>query len=353
MTLEIAGALRVGDLRVEVDIEVARGQTVALVGPNGAGKTSLVQAVAGLHALESGRIEIDGIVWDAPADDVFVPPEQRRVGVVFQDYRLFGHLSARENVAFGLRATGTARRTARAAAERTLDRLGVGAVADDRPGALSGGQAQRVALARALTIEPRVLMLDEPMAALDVSARGAVRRDLREWIASVDGYRMLVTHDPVDAHALADRVVVLERGRITQVGTMAELAAAPRSDYVADLMGTNLVRGRLDGDHLDVDGGGMLFVGAHHVGDGPVIATIRPAAVALHRGRPEGSPRNVWETTVVGVDVADGRVRVRLGGPYPLVVEVTGAGFAALDAQPGSSVWASVKASEIALVVDA
>jgi len=191
------------------------------------------------------------------------------------------------------------------------------------------------------------------MAALDVSARGAVRRDLAAWISDVDGYRVLVTHDPVDAHALADHVVVLEHGRVTQEGTMAELAAAPRSDYVAELMGTNLVRGRLDGDHLDVDGGGALFVGAHHVADGPVIATVRPAAVALHRDRPEGSPRNVWESTVAGVDTSDGRVRVRLGAPYPLVVEVTGAGFAALEAETGSAVWVSVKASEITLVADA
>jgi len=353
VTLRVVGATRVGELRVEIDLTVERGRTVALVGPNGAGKSSIVRTIAGLRALESGRIDVDGAVWDAPADDVFVPAEHRRVGVVFQDYRLFGHLSARENVAFGLRATGTSRRAARSTADRTLERFGVGNVADRHPDELSGGQAQRVALARALAIEPTVLLLDEPMAALDVSARGAVRRDLAAWISDVDGYRVLVTHDPVDAHALADHVVVLEHGRVTQEGTMAELAAAPRSDYVAELMGTNLVRGRLDGDHLDVDGGGALFVGAHHVADGPVIATVRPAAVALHRDRPEGSPRNVWESTVAGVDTSDGRVRVRLGAPYPLVVEVTGAGFAALEAETGSAVWVSVKASEITLVADA
>jgi molybdate transport system ATP-binding protein len=326
---------------------------VALVGPNGAGKTTIIRSITGLQALETGRIEVDGVVWDAPADDIFVPAERRHVGVVFQDYRLFGHLSARENVAFGLRAAGVSRRPAHEAADSIMARLGVGAAADRRPDSLSGGQAQRVAIGRALAIEPDVLLLDEPMAALDVSARGAVRRDLRDWIASVDGYRLLVTHDPVDTHALADHVVVVEHGRVTQTGTMAELAATPRSDYVAELMGTNLVRGRLVGDHLDVDGGGTLFVGAHHVDDGPVVATVRPAAVALHRERPEGSPRNVWESTITGVDVADGRVRVRLGDPHPFVVEVTAAGFASLDAGPGSSLWASVKASEIALVADA
>lgn len=353
MTLRVAGEFRVGTLGVEVEIDVARGETVAVVGPNGAGKTSLVMAIAGLVALETGRIELDGAAWDAPDDGVYVPPEQRRVGVVFQQYRLFGHLTARENVAFGLRAAGVSRRSARTIAEQTLDRLGVGGAADLQPAALSGGQAQRVALARALAIEPKVLLLDEPMSALDASSRGAVRRDLGAVVAGVDGYRILVTHDPVDAHALADRVVVLEHGRVTQIGTMADLAAAPRSTYVADLMGTNLLRGHLSGDRLEVASGGTLFVGAHDVGDGPVVATIRPAAVALHRERPEGSPRNVWETSVGGVDVADGRVRVRLGAPHELVVEVTGAGFAALDAGPGSVVWASVKASEITLVADA
>lgn len=353
MTLRVEGVLRVGELAVEIGLTVERGRTVALVGPNGAGKSSVVRTICGLHALEAGCVEVDGTTWDAPADDVFVPAEGRRVGVVFQDYRLFDRLTARENVAFGLRATGTPRRAARSIADRMLERFGVGDAADRRPTELSGGQAQRVALARALAIDPKVLLLDEPMAALDVSARGAVRRDLASWISDVDGYRLLVTHDPVDAHALADHVVVLEQGQVTQAGTMADLAAAPRSDYVAELMGTNLIRGRLEGDHFDVDGGAKWFVGAHHVGDGPVIATIRPAAVALHRSRPEGSPRNVWQSTVAGVDTADGRVRVRLDAPHPLVVEVTAAGFAALDAEPGSRVWASVKASEITLVADA
>jgi molybdate transport system ATP-binding protein len=353
MTLLFDGVVSAGSMLVEARFEVARGETVALVGPNGAGKTTLVQAIAGLSALDSGRIELDGVTWDAPASDVFVPPERRGVGVVFQQYRLFGHLTARENVAFGLRARGRDRRSARAQAERLLDRLGIGQIAGLRPGALSGGQAQRVALARALIVEPAVLLLDEPLAALDVSARAAVRRDLRTWIPTIDACRILVTHDPVDAHALADRVIVLENGRIRQSGTLAELAAAPRSSYAADLMGTNLLRGRLVGDRLDIVDDGALFVGAHEVADGPVVAVIRPAAVALHRGRPEGSPRNVWETTIESVDVAEGRVRVRLGHPHELVVEVTAAGFASLDTAPGRTVWASVKASEISVVADA
>ncbi len=225
MTLRIAGTMRAGELDIDVDLEVPRGHTVALVGPNGAGKTTIIRSITGLQALETGRIEVDGVVWDAPADDIFVPAERRHVGVVFQDVPVVrASLGPGER---GVRAASRRRvaRPAHEAADSIMARLGVGAAADRRPDSLSGGQAQRVAMGRALAIEPDVLLLDEPMAALDVSARGAVRRDLRDWIASVDGYRLLVTHDPVDAHALADHVVVVEHGRVTQTGTMAELAA--------------------------------------------------------------------------------------------------------------------------------
>jgi molybdate transport system ATP-binding protein len=236
-----------------------------------------------------------------------------------------------------------------------LERLGMGQFAHRRPPTLSGGQAQRVALARALVNRPAVVLLDEPLAALDASARGAVRHELRGWLSDpdvADAARVLVTHDPVDAHALADRVVVLERGHVVQRGTLAELAAAPRSSYVADLMGTNLLRGELRGGTFLVGGIGELAVGAHDVADGDSFAAIRPAAIALHRNRPEGSPRNVWATTVTGIDRSIDRVRVRTGPPFVLVVEVTDAGLAALDVDVGDAVWASVKASEISVVAD-
>ena len=355
MSLHLEGEIRVDGFVAALDLTVDRGETVALVGPNGAGKSTVMRAIAGLLPLASGRLAVDGQTWDAPDDGLFVPPESRRVGVVFQRYLLFDHLTSIENVAFGLRANGADKRSARAAAHDALDLLGVGEVADRRPSALSGGQAQRVALARALVTHPAVLLLDEPLAALDVSTRGSVRHELAGWLVdgvAVQACRLLITHDPVDAHALADRVVVLEAGRVVQRGTLAELAAAPRSSYVADLMGTNLLRGVLRGGSFLVAGGDDLAIGAHDAHDGDAIAAIRPAAIALHRDRPEGSPRNVWQTTISGIDRSNDRVRVRLDAPLSLVVEVTEAGLAALAVDVGDGVWASVKASEISVVAD-
>lgn len=360
--LDVSATVELGGFDLELDLAVAAGETVALVGPNGAGKSTVVRAIAGLEPIAAGHIAFADSVWDDPGAGVFVQPRARRVGTVFQDYVLFEHMNSLDNVAFGLRSRGTDRRHADRVASQLLDRLGIAELARRRPAALSGGQAQRVALARALAIEPQVVLLDEPLAALDASARAAVRHDLQRWL--IDNHdadtpvpdracRLLVTHDPVDAYALADRVVVLEAGRVTQRGTVTELAAAPRSAYVADLMGTNLLHGTLTGSTFELDAGGSLTVGAHDACDGQAIATVRPAAIALHSTQPEGSPRNVWTTRIVGIDRSADRVRVRLDDPLRIVVEVTEAGLAALDAGPGDAVWASVKASEIVVVADA
>jgi molybdate transport system ATP-binding protein len=345
------GSVQLDGFRLEVELDVERGETVALLGPNGAGKSTVLRAIAGLTPLARGRIGLDATAWDTA--DVFVPPADRSVGAVFQSYRLFEHLDARENVAFGLRARGVSRRQARAAADVALERLGVAGIAGRYPADLSGGQAQRVAVARALVIEPAVVLLDEPMAALDVSARSLIRHELAGWLADVAACRLLVSHDPVDAHVLADRVVVLEGGSVTQRGALSELAGAPRTAYVADLVGTNLVRGELSGGALQVDGADIVHVGPHDAPDGPAIATIRPAAIVLHREHPEGSARNVWRASVEAVERGEGRVRVRLGGVMGLVAEVTDAGFVSLDVGVGDAVWASVKASEIGVVADA
>ena len=344
-TLEADVRVRLGSLDLDVSVGVAPGEVLAVLGPNGAGKSTLLRCLAGLQPIDDGRIVLGGVVVDDPAAGVFVEPERRAVGVVFQDYLLFAHLRAIDNVAFGLQARGMGRRDARAVAHDWLTRLGLAAHARHRPGALSGGQQQRVALARALAGEPAVLLLDEPLAALDASTQAAVRRDLREHLASFAGVRVLITHDPLDAHALADRVIVLESGRITQSGTLAAIAARPRSRYVAQLVGTNLLTGTIDDGCFTTPQGGSLVVDADH--RGPSHVAIAPSAIALYRTPPDGSPRNVWSAPVAEVDRSFDRVRVTLAGRLPLTAELTTAGLAALDCRPGDVVWASVKATEI------
>jgi molybdate transport system ATP-binding protein len=237
------------------------------------------------------------------------------------------------------------KREARARAALLLDRVGATAFASAKPGALSGGQAQRVALARALATDPAALLLDEPLAALDAGTRIEVRRDLRRYLADFAGATLLVTHDPVDALALADHVAILEGGRITQAGTIDEVTTRPRSRYVADLIGTNLVHGIASGTSISTETGATLTIADAHAG--PVFATIAPAAVALHHREPEGSPRNRWSTTVEHLDLLGDRVRVRLAPPLALVAEITPAAVADLALREGDPVWASVKATEV------
>jgi molybdate transport system ATP-binding protein len=345
MSLEAGLRLTLGRLELEVELAVATGELVVLLGPNGAGKTTLLRALAGLLALDRGRVVLDGAVLEDTASGTWVPAERRPVGFVFQDYLLFPHLSALENVAFGLRARGLGRAEARRKAAAWLDRVGLAAHASARPRAQSGGQAQRVALARAMVGDPRLLLLDEPLAALDAATRTEVRRDLRRHLASFDGTRLLVTHDPLEAMALADRLVVLEGGRVTQTGRPAEVSARPRSRYVAELVGVNLYRGRAGGGGVELAGGGRLVAAGEHRGE--VFAAVHPRAVALHRRPPEGTPRNVLDGTADTLDVVGDRVRVRVAGPVPIVAEVTPAAAAELRLADGGPVWASVKATEI------
>ena len=338
-------ALRLGTLDLDVTIDAAPGEIVAVLGPNGAGKSTFLRAVAGLVPLDRGRVEVDAVVLEDVALRIHLPPERRPIGVVFQDYLLFPHLSALENVAFGLRARGVAARDARVRAGSWLDRLGLSEHANARPGALSGGQAQKVALARALAIDPRVLLLDEPLAALDASARGSVRRDLKRHLASFAGVRIVITHDPLEALALADRLVILEGGRVIQTGSPAAVTQRPRSRYIADLVGVNLLRGTSAAGQVAVAGGASLQ--SADAVDGEVFAVIHPRAVALHRARPEGSPRNVWRGRTSALDYQGDRVRVGVEGEMPIIAEVTPAAVRELDLAEGGEIWVSVKASEI------
>ncbi len=346
MTLSAHVALRLGTLDLIADLDVQPGEMVALLGPNGAGKSTLLRCLAGLAPIDSGRIAIDDLVVDEPSTEVFVEPENRPIGFVFQNYLLFEHMSLLENVAYGLRARGTLKADARRTAREWIERVGLTEYTNQRPSSLSGGQAQRAALARALATNPRLLLLDEPLAALDAGTRSSVRRDLRRHLATFDGMRVLVTHDPVDAYALADRVAILDAGRVVQVGSLADVTAHPRSRYVADLVGVNLVTGTVsDGVLTTATGARVVIADAL---PGPSFAMIRPPSIALVRNQlPGSSARNVWSGTITDIDRLGDRVRVGIAGQLPLTAEVTGAALDALTLRPGDEVHASVKATDI------
>jgi molybdate transport system ATP-binding protein len=330
---------------LDLNLVVPPGQVVALLGPNGAGKSTVLRALAGLLPLIGGSITLNGDVLDDPAAGWFVPPERRRLGVVFQDNLLFPHLTVTENVAFGLRAHGMDRRAARGRAAAWLERVGLGDLGHVRPLAISGGQAQRVALARALATDPALLLLDEPMAALDASTRLEIRSDLRRHLVGFGVSTVLVTHDPVDAMVLADRIVVIEGGRAVQQGAPRDVATSPRTEYVARLMGLNLYCGVSDGTLVTLDAGGRVLVADGPTG--PVFVAFRPGAVALHRRRPDGSPRNVWEGRVSGMEQHSETVRVRIDSVPPVLADVTAAAIAELRLSAGDTVWAAVKATEV------
>jgi len=330
-----------------LELGAAAGEVVAVLGPNGAGKSTLLGTLAGLVPLQRGRVELDGRVLEDTATGARISPEDRPVGVVFQEYRLFPHLSVLDNVAFGLRCRGAGRAAARRAAQRLLLEADLAPLAAARPTHLSGGQAQRVALLRALAPTPALLLLDEPLAALDARARVETRRALRAQLAAFGGVKILVTHDPVEAMALADRLIVLEAGRVVQTGPAADVTARPRSAWVAALVGVNLLRGRGGGDRVLLDGGATLIVPG--AGEGDVLVVIHPRAVALHRVAPEGTPRNVWRATIASLDSERDRVRVRTTGAIPVVAEITAAAVAALRLAPGIEVWVSIKAMEISV----
>ena len=345
--LDCRVALRRGRLHLVAQLAARPGELVVLAGPNGAGKTTLLRVLAGLEGVDSGRVTLDGTVFDDADSGVFVPAERRGIGVVFQHGVLFEHLDVTGNVAFGLRARGVGRRDARRLAAAWLTRLGLGELAHGRPSQLSGGQAQRVGLARALAFEPRLLLLDEPFSALDATTRVEIRRIIAAHLADVAAPKIVVTHDPIEALALADTIVVLEAGRVTQSGSPDELRRAPRSRYVADLFGVNLLRGSLRDGTVVLHNGPTLVVAASDVQRGPVIVTVHPRAITLSAQRPETSARNSWPSTVVDLDDEGDRVRVRLAPPLEVVVEITPAARYALALAPGSPVWVSCKATEL------
>ena len=328
-----------GSFRLDVTLSAAPGDVVALLGPNGAGKTTALRALAGLVPLTGGHLRLDGEQLDG------VPPESRPVGVVFQDYLLFPHLTALDNVAFGPRCHGATKSEARAEAAVWLERMGLTGHAGVKPRRLSGGQAQRVALARALATHPRLLLLDEPLAALDARTRLDVRAQLRHHLADFEAVAVLVTHDPLDAMVLADHLVVIEDGRIVQEGTPAHIARHPRTDYIAHLVGLNLYRGEAEGHTVRLGTGPGITTEEDLTG--PVFVAFPPGAVTLYRDRPTGtSARNLWRCEVAGLETHGDQIRAALTGELPLAADLTTVAAAELDLHPGATVWATVKAAQ-------
>ncbi|WP_030561358.1 ABC transporter permease [Streptomyces aureocirculatus] len=323
------------------------GTTIAVVGPNGAGKTTLLRALLGLTPRAHAALRL------GDTDVTALPPHRRGVAWVPQDGALFPHLSALSNTAYGLRVQGVPRAEARRTAQAWLDRLGVGHLGHRRPDRLSGGQAQRVALARALAPSPRLLLLDEPLAALDQTTRAHVRHTLRGHLSGFGGVCLIVTHDPVEAVSLADRVLVLEDGRTLQDAPPAEVTRHPRSPWVARMLGRNALAGTAAADGtLRLTDGGHLVV-AEPLGTGTqALAIIAPEAVSLHRTRPEGSPRNVWPGTVREITAVGSRLRVLVGVDEApdLVAEITPQAAAELAIADGTPVYVGIKATEVTLV---
>ncbi|MEV7953210.1 ABC transporter permease [Streptomyces sp. NPDC088141] len=324
-------------------LDAAPGTTIAVVGPNGAGKTTLLRALLGLTPRARARLRLGG------TDVTALPPHRRQVAWVPQNGALFPHLSALTNTAYGLRAHGVPRTEARREARQWLDRLGVGHLAHRRPAQLSGGQAQRVALARALAARPWLLLLDEPLAALDQTTRAHVRHTLRTHLAGFGGVCLIVTHDPVEAVSLADRVLVLDEGRTLQDAAPAEVTRHPRSPWVARMLGRNAWPGTAAPDGtLNLVGGGRLVVADSLAEGTAALAIIAPEAVSVHHDRPGGSPRNVWPGTVRELTAVGSRLRVVIvSDEVPdLVAEITPEAATELGLGEGTAVWTSVKATE-------
>ncbi|MFD4274919.1 ABC transporter permease [Streptomyces cyaneofuscatus] len=327
-------------------LDAAPGTTLAVVGPNGAGKTTLLRALLGLTPRAHAQLRL------GDSDVTALPPHRRGVAWVPQDGALFPHLSALTNTAYGLRTHGVPRAEARREAQSWLDRLGVGHLAHRKPGQLSGGQAQRVALARALAARPRLLLLDEPLAALDQTTRAHVRHTLRRHLADFGGVCLIVTHDPVEAVSLADRVLVLDDGRVLQDEPPAEVTRHPRSPWVARMLGRNAWPGTATADGLDLAGGGHLVVAEPLTPGTEALAVIAPEAVSVHREKPTGSPRNVWPGTVREITSGGSRLRLLITSDRApdLVAEITPQAAAELRIADGTEVWTGVKATEVTVV---
>ena len=344
MSLEAQIRVSLAPFEEHLDLAIGDGEVVAVLGPNGSGKTTLLRTLAGIQPLSGGRISLDGTIVDDPSLRILVAPGLRSCGLVFQDHLLFPHLSVLDNVAFGPRSRGMTKSFAAERARYWLNRLSLAEFAGSRPSTLSGGQSQRVALARALATEPRLLLLDEPTAALDVTQRGLVRSELRSHLGTYGGSCIIVTHDPLEAASVADRLVILEGGRMVQSATFADVYRRPRTPFVAELIGRNLLHGEAGKGWLSLRGGPVLV--APEAALGARNAVISPSDIVLSSARPSDPKCVAWSTTIVEVTLHGDCARLRLesrgGSPDGVAALVPIADFAARPLTHGATVWASV-----------
>jgi molybdate transport system ATP-binding protein len=350
--LELSARDRLREFELQVELRVEDTRCLAIVGPSGAGKSTVLRIVAGLRHADPGRVSVGGVTWLDSDRSVDLPPEERACGFMFQEYALFPHLSAWRNVAFGISGRSAERR---ARALELLRRFGVEELAEARPGSISGGERQRVALARSLARDPSVLLLDEPLSALDTRTRAHAARELAAALREAGVPAIVVTHDFAEAALLADEICVMDRGRIVQRGTAAELSARPASAFVADFAGSVVLSGtaRRDSEGLtevELEGGGQ--VRSTDEVEGPVAVSVFPWEIGLEPAgaAPHGSALNWLPVEVVSVTEVGNRVRVGLAAPQPLVAEITAESTRALGLSPGVQAVATWKATATRLL---
>jgi molybdate transport system ATP-binding protein len=349
-------ASRRGAFDLEVGFTAAAGATTVLVGESGAGKTSTLRVLAGLDLPERGRLTLDDEVWLDSEGGRCLPAWERDIGYVSQDYALFPHLSVADNIGFGLKGQRLRSAEIRERVRAAMDQTGIGELGGRRPAQLSGGQQQRVALARALVLRPRLLLLDEPLSALDLKTRRQVRTELRVLLSRLSCVTIYVTHSPLEALVFGEQIVVLHRGRISQLGSRDELLRAPRSRYVAELLGTNLFEGtpippgELRGPFLHTGDGGIQLAAEH--GSGEVFALVDPTDITLYREPPRGgaSAQNLFAGPILELvpePPTGERVRVVLGTTPALVAEVTREAVSTLALREGDRIFAGFKATGV------
>ena len=325
-------------LTLDVELQLQHGEVIAVLGPNGAGKTSLLHALLGWLELESGWIMVDGEVIDSPDTDSYVPPQHRPFGMVFQDGLLFPHMSVEKNILFGAGKDFNLKPLA--------ESLQANEILAKFPSELSAGERQRAAIARSLAARPKVLFLDEPFSALDIQGKRRGRSLLKEALAIGVSGCLIVTHDLVDAFTLADRVMIIEGGKLTQFDVPDRIRSRPGSEWIADLVGWNYYEGIGEGSVVTLPHGTTIFTAQDDL-DGPTSISINPASVSIFKSQPSGSPRNSWLSSIQNIEILDGRARVSLVGEIDICADITTAAANELRQSISSEVWVSVKATEV------